>query len=495
MSAPTSAARAFGRRLAIALGVSALVMVVSVIAVNWVIERQLDKIEDVDVATAAAPPEGANYLVIGSDTREFVENAGQEEAFGNADEVSGQRSDTMMVVHVEPGAKRTLVVSFPRDLWVDIPGEGMAKINAAFTVGPDKVIETLKANFGVEINHYIEVNFKSFEDIVEVIGSVPTYFPYPARDMNTNLLVGAGCVRLDGPQGLAYVRSRSLEYLNTETQEWFAADSVGDINRIARQQEFIRAMAGIAVAKSLDDPLAAWEITQDVVPKLKADAAFSEDTSRLFEIVDAFRSVNPDDTSALNMQTFPWVAGPPTPDGQSVLYPDDPAWREMARRLGEFGGVTTTRGIAPSKVELRVLAATGSEDIARSALDELVKKIGFQRGGTGEVDEAVPLTEVRYARGAQDAAKLLATYVLPRARLVLDPSLKGADVELVIGNDFQSILLPASLTTTTTSTAGAAVTSTTAPTEIAPVADDGLTPAPIANESALGDPAPKLPPC
>lgn len=494
MPEPPSAIRAFAQRLAIALVVSAVLMVVAVIAVNYVIDVQLDKIEDIDVETAAAPPEGANYLVIGSDSRAFVENEGQKEAFGSAADFDGQRSDTMMVVHVEPGAQRTLVVSFPRDLWVDIPGEGMSKINGAFTIGPDKVIETLDANFGIEINHYIEVDFKSFEDIVEVIGSVPTYFPYPARDLKTTLDVPAGCVRLNGAQSLAYVRSRSLEYLNNDTLLWIPADTVPDINRIARQQAFIRAMAGLAVAKSLDDPLAALEITQDVVEKLKADTAFSEDTTDLFAIVDAFRTVNPKDTSALNMQTFPWVEGSLSPDGQEVLYPDDPAWREMARRLGEFGDVTTTSGVAPSEVKLRVLDGTGNDGAAGAALDELAK-IGFDRAGAGtDTRDDVALTEIRYARGAQDAAKLVLTYVLPRARLVLDPTLEGADVALVLGADFQSILVPASLTTTSTSALTPTTAAATVP-EAPPGDDGGLTPAPIANESQLGAPAPKRPPC
>jgi len=77
------------------------------------------------------------------------------------------------VTLIEPGAHRTFVVSFPRDLWVRIPGVGMAKINAAFNTGPDKVIETLKANFGVDINHYLQVDFQSFQGIVRAIGSVP----------------------------------------------------------------------------------------------------------------------------------------------------------------------------------------------------------------------------------------------------------------------------------------------------------------------------------
>jgi LCP family protein required for cell wall assembly len=477
--------RVFAGRYAIAFGFAAVFMVLSVIGANYVYDTKIDKIGRVKVKTAEPPPEGANYLLIGSDTRAFVDNGGDANAFGTPQSETGQRSDTIMVIHVEPGAKKTLLVSFPRDLWVDIPGQGMAKINAAFNTGRDKVIETLKANFGIEINHYLEVDFKSFQGIVKAIGSVPTYFPYPARDLETNLTIRfPGCQRLNGPDSLAYVRSRSLQYLNLNTKEWVSADTIPDINRILRQQAFIRAMAGLAVAKSLNDPFTALEITDRVVENLKADDGLTRDD--INSLVEAFRTVNPNDQSALDMETLPWVAGPKQ-NGQDVLYPDDPAWREMAKRLGEFGTVATTSSVAPSSVKLRVLNGTGATGAAEAALKELTK-IGFKKGGVGDdARGSVAVTEVRYARGAEEAGKLVLGFVDPTARLVLDPTLEGADVALVLGADFKSILVPVSTTATT-----AVPAESGGPTLIAP---EGLTPAPIANANDLGEPAPKNPPC
>lgn len=471
-------------RIGIALVVSTVVMAGSVVAVNYAYDRRIDKIERVQVATAPSPPDGANYLVIGSDSRRFVD-APDDATEGD---VEGQRSDTMMVAHVEPGSRRTLIVSFPRDLWVEIPGHGMDKINAAFDFGPDSVIDTLAHNFGIEINHYVEVDFRSFQEIVEAIGSVPTYFPYPTRDQRANLSIRRpGCARLDGPTSLAYVRARALEYYSTVIDEWVQADAIPDINRIARQQAFIRSLAGLAVAKSLNDPFAALDITDRVVENLKAD----EDLARedIDGLVDAFRTVNPDDQTALNMQTFPWVPGPDQ-DGQSVLYPDDPAWRETAARLGRFESGRTTSAVAPSEVRLRVVDSTGTASRAESALDELAG-LGFERAGAriGPDGEA-SVTEVRYARGALEAGKLVVGYVEPTARLVLDPSLRGADVALVLGTDFVSILRPDGTTTTTSAPA------TVAPEPTLPAPEpESLTPAPIASEVDLGEPAPRTPPC
>jgi LCP family protein required for cell wall assembly len=479
-----SAARVFAQRYVIAFGVAAVFMVVSVLAVNYVIDRKLDKIHRIKVATAPSPPNGANYLLIGSDTRAFVHNAGEEQAFGGKKETSGQRSDTMMVVHVEPGAKRTLAVSFPRDLWVDIPGQGMSKINGAFNSGPNKVIETLKSNFGIEINHYLEVDFKSFQGIVRAIGSVPTYFPYPARDLKTNLGIRfPGCARLDGPTALAYVRSRALEYLNVDTNKWVSADVVPDISRIARQQSFIRGLAGLAVAKSLNDPLTANEIADRVVENLKVDQGLSKD--EIFSIVEAFRAINPDDQSALDMRTFPWEAGPEQ-GGQSVLYPKDPDWRATAALLQDFSGDTAgPRVVEPSNVKVRVLNATGVGGTAKAALREFVK-LGFERGGTGNDPRGtIGLTEVRYRPGAEEAGKLVLSYIQPAARLVADPELRGVDVALVLGSDFAAVV--------TSPSTGPSVPTGGTPSSPAPSTSGGVTP--IAGASQLGEPAPKKPPC
>ena len=86
----------------------------------------------------------------------------------------------MMVVHIDPGKRTGVLVSFPRDLWVAIPGHGTDKINAAFAFGgPQLTIQTIKQDFDIPISHYLEVDFAGFRDIVNAIGSVPIYFPAP----------------------------------------------------------------------------------------------------------------------------------------------------------------------------------------------------------------------------------------------------------------------------------------------------------------------------
>ncbi len=124
-----------------------------------------------------------NYLIVGSDSRAFVEDGTDQAAFGSESDTGPARSDTLMVLHTE--GDQAYAVSFPRDLWVQIPGKGMSKINSAYNDGPQKVVDMLKADFNLDINHYLEVNFVAFERLVDAIGTVGVYFPAPTRDFDT----------------------------------------------------------------------------------------------------------------------------------------------------------------------------------------------------------------------------------------------------------------------------------------------------------------------
>ncbi len=443
MALRRSALRALSGRYLIALGVAAVVMTTGVVTVNYVINNKLSGVKRVKVREAPAPPKGANYLLIGSDTRAFVKTKGEQQAFGSASTDPNVNSDTMMVIHVEPGQKKTLIVSFPRDLWVNIPGKGMSKINAAFAAGPDKTIETLKADFNIDINHFISVDFQSFQEVVNAIGQVPVYFPYAARDLKSNLLVPPGCLRLNGFQALAYARSRTLEFYSSVAHNWVLADPTADIGRIARQQQFIRELAGIAVQRSLQDPVTANDIVDRVLKYLVFDQNLSKND--VLSLVDAFRTVNPDDQSHLEFQTMPWQPGPDQ-QGQSVLYVRSPDDQALLARLNDFTGADTSPllpgAITPKDVKVNVVDSTGSSGLAQAAMNDLVHRAGFQAGSIGQVSGALPHTEVHYKPGSSGQGDLLLQYLPPSTPLVADQSIKGADVEIVLGKGFTSISIP-----------------------------------------------------
>ncbi len=351
MARRRGAVRIFAGRLGVALCVAAVVMIGAVLTVNYVIDAKLSHVSRVGLRTATAHGGPENFLVVGSDTRAFTNgNANLQSQFGNEAQNGGQRSDTMMVVRVDPSTSKTLVVSFPRDLWVQVPGLGLSKINSAYDAGPQRVIDMLRQDFNIQINHFVQVDFQSFQGVVNAIGSVPVYVPYQARDNLTGLYQPiAGCERFTGADALAYVRSRDLEYYSLARQAWLPADAVPDIDRIARQQQFIRTLAGVAVRDSLSNPLTANTIVDRVVENLTVDRGLSK--SDILDLVDAFRTINPSDTGHVQFATVPWTEGPDQ-GGQSVLYLRQP---DADALLAHLGGAAD-----PANVSINGSPPTGS---------------------------------------------------------------------------------------------------------------------------------------
>jgi LCP family protein required for cell wall assembly len=183
-----------------------------------------------------------NILIVGTDSREDL----PEDFEGNFGKFGGARTDVIMLVHFIPG-ERAQILSLPRDLKVTIPGGETNRINAAFAQGQGGLlVETIKFNLGIEINNYIEIDFAGFATIVDALGGVELTFDRPARDKKSGLDVDAGTQLLQGPQALAYARSRFYE--EYRGGEWKAVRN-NDIARTRRQQEVLLALFDQATSK------------------------------------------------------------------------------------------------------------------------------------------------------------------------------------------------------------------------------------------------------
>ena len=467
MSSPRAVLRAFFGRIGLALVLCFAVVAAGVVAVNRTINAAVDKIPRIAVTTAPVGSQGVNYLIVGSDSRAFVENGTDQAAFGSVSDTGPARSDTLMVLHAD--GDQTYAVSFPRDLWVDVPGKGMAKINAAYNDGPQKVVDMLKADFNLDINHYLEVNFVAFQRLVDAIGTIGVYFPAPTRDFDTAqqgdtgfLVDTPGCVQLTGDRALQYVRARHMQQLDPTTGKWTSVDPIPDIARIERQQTFVKKLGSVAVHRLFADPLLAFDVRDGVVPTLTADPSF--DRAAFDQLVRAFMAVskNPD---ALQFDTLPWTDGP-RQAGQQVLYvKKSDADVVLARLRGEAplptpttpgadtaSGVTAAPAVRPVDVRVKVLNASGVQNGAANAQSSLAP-IGFVNGGVGnDTRGEVAKTEIRYKPGDETKAQLLASHVAG-ATLVADATLPGTDVILVLGRDFKGIDATAASTTTTTAPA------------------------------------------
>lgn len=458
--------RTWVQRYVIALGVVVVLTVGGVVGANVVIDSSLAGIERVHLDTAELPgdAEAGNYLVIGSDTRAFVKDATDADHFGTEESNGGQRSDTMMVVHVDPDRKAALVVSIPRDLVVDIPGVGRDRINRAFAEadsiegGAQKVIDTLKQNFGLDIHHFVELDFSSFRGVVNAIGSVNIYFPDPVRDEMTGLDVTApGCVALNGKDALAYVRSREMEKL--VDGEWVNASPRADLDRIERQQEFVRRLGSVAFRKAVRNPITAKDVADAVVPNLTMDDSFGR--SQIFGLVNLFRSVDPSDPNQVEMVTFP---NKPYGDNARLL-PLQPDADQLVARLNQEGETTTTTvpKPKPKQVRVKVLNASGTNGLAGATLDALERQFGFVGNGVGNWSESLGETQIRYGHDGLGAAEVVQEKLGGQGRLVPDSTIQGTAVTVVLGSDFHAAGANAVTSSTTAKGKASRSTSTTAP--------------------------------
>jgi anionic cell wall polymer biosynthesis LytR-Cps2A-Psr (LCP) family protein len=338
------------------------------------------------------------------------------------------------------------------------------------------VIQTLKVNFGIDINHYLEVDFKSFQEIVDEIGNVTVYVPGKMRDeyeSNFSTPYGGGCYALSGDAALAYVRARHLEIadpngdiVDPDTGEhWSKYDDWSDLERIQRQQYFIKKLAGLAISKSLSDPFLALSLSDNVLKYLVADQKLSRDDVNA--LVRAFRTVNVNDTNSIRFTTLPFEA---YPDDPNKVQPS-PEAAQVVDQLRTFGDDTPKPAtVEPSQVKVRVTDATGTNVVA-SVVENLTQQgfhaspvqAGPNANATGTLKPAtrtVATTEIRYAPSQAEEAKALLEY-FPDAKLVADATARDA-VQLVLGTSFPGeITLPS--TTTTPSTVPGAPATTAAP--------------------------------
>jgi LCP family protein required for cell wall assembly len=245
---------------------------------------------DVGAALDTSVPAGEpqNILLVGIDDGMGL-NAGDPVLVGRP---TTMNTDTIMILRVDPTKQQAAMVSLPRDLYVDLAGGGKGRINEALALGgPQRLIETIKQDFNIPINHYAMVDFKGFESLVNVVGGVPIYFQYPSRDQWTGLFqYDPGCVTLTGDQALAYARSRHFEIARTPNR--WQEDPSSDFGRIHRQQQFIKAALRKAVSKGARNPFVLRDLLGFAQKNVTLDTSFS-----IGDIVDlgmSFSSFNPD---------------------------------------------------------------------------------------------------------------------------------------------------------------------------------------------------------
>lgn len=262
-----------------------------------------------------ADPQAKNFLITGSDTNACTDpNSPWAGAADPARANIGMRSDTIMVMRVDPATNQAAILSFPRDLRVRIPGRGLNRINTAYVKDDYSVLaQTLYDNFGIVVDHYLQVDFCTFKRIVDAVGGVPVPFETPIRDRYVGIdIKQAGCHTFSGDEALAYVRSRHLKWIdeNGKAHE----DRASDFGRISRQQDFLRRVLQAALDRGLFDPAVARALITSLQTDVVTEEGFT--FNDMLQFAGVLRHVDP-----TSIRTYQIEATEVIVQGQSMLNP------------------------------------------------------------------------------------------------------------------------------------------------------------------------------
>ncbi|MEU6560002.1 LCP family protein [Nocardia nova] len=248
--------RHWGRWLLILLLIIILLPAAGVIY----LDRSLHRIDALSgYADRVGQTAGTNWLLTGSDTRVgLTPEQEQQLSTGGAADAGGDRSDTIMLVHIPKSGKAT-IVSLPRDSYVNIPGVGKDKLNSAFSAGGQKLlVQTVETATGLRIDHFAEIGFGGFAGMVDALGGIDMCLPDPIDDPKAGINLQAGCQRLSGAEALGFVRTR--------------ATPRADLDRMNNQRLFLSALLAKATSTStLVNPLKLWPLATGIASSLQVD--------------------------------------------------------------------------------------------------------------------------------------------------------------------------------------------------------------------------------
>nr|WP_246568347.1 LCP family protein [Streptomyces flaveus] len=274
---------------------------------------------------AASPlPSGAlNILVLGSDSRSGERNA----TLGGGGESSGARSDTAMVVHIDEGRTGATIVSIPRDTLVTRPAcpresggstsvAYNAMFNSAYSVGgPVCAVKTVESMTNVRMDHYIEIDFAGFADLVDALGGVTVTTDEDISDEDSHLELEAGTHHLNGKQALALARTRH------------GIGDGSDLGRIGLQQTLVKALLDqVSATDLLTNPAKLYNVAETLTDSLTTDT----DLDSLSELMSLGQSLSGLSSADTRTVTMPVV---PAPFDRNRVVADEPEAGELWESL------------------------------------------------------------------------------------------------------------------------------------------------------------------
>jgi LCP family protein required for cell wall assembly len=413
----------------------------------------IDKVSVGGLGKGKDTPKGAmTILVAGVDRREGLTKEQQKAA--KLGHEPGERSDTMLLVHVSRDHDSVSVVSLPRDSYVTIPGhrsngsEGAkgtrvparpGKLTWAYQFGgPDLTVSTIKQATGVSIDHYVEVNFYGFVRMVDALGGVDVCTEQAIDDRKSGLRLPAGKSHVDGLKALAFARAR------------YSLTGGSDLGRIDRQQQFIASMMKQALStKTLGDPVKSTRFLNASLKSLRVDEKLADNLPGL---ADQMKNLSTDDLTFAKVplsnpgyDAVLWNS----PSPQSTVQWDQHKARDLFTRLRRDQPLATESPkpsatptkkagdeltVPPDEISVRVLNAIGTRGLATRAGGQ-IRKAGFKvTVAPGVARRGQRTTQILYGPKREDSAKTLAAAV-PDAELKKVSSL-GSQIQVMVGADW-----------------------------------------------------------
>ncbi len=414
-------------RLGSALGVLSLVLVTAFGTTGFLLyqraEANLERV-DLEQLTETTPSEARHFLVVGSDSREGLSEQDRREL--RLGSFEGQRGDTIIYVSITADREQVSLVSLPRDLVVETPDGRIAKLTERFAGGPDAVIESIGASYGLPINHYVSVSLGGFLDVVDTLGGVTIELDEPLIDPKSGAdFPTAGVYDMSPEEALAFVRSRQ--------------GTQADYERIERQQIFLRAvLRDLVDAGNLTNPVRLFRLVDDVSTSVTTDGRLGASQMRF--LADDLRSAVLD---GIPMTTLPSYAtnlpaGPGVRAGSYVL-PYQPGVAAIREAIAA-GEPLPPRATREEAAETVVALWSGGRGVTGTVVQPTLVFAGYQAGGAGAGPAELQAGErtIVYALPDQeDEARKVAGLLGAEVRALPDGATapQDADVVVAVGDD------------------------------------------------------------
>jgi LCP family protein required for cell wall assembly len=418
------------QELLITLGflVVALLLVIAG-SIVWVQSEVGEITTAVEGLAPADNPNQTNWLIVGSDSREGIEEGSEGSEVFIGEEVIGRRTDTVMIARLDTDSGLVDLMSLPRDLWVPIDGTARdGRINSAFNGedGQQRLIDTVQSVLDIDIHHYAEINFIGFQAGVDALGGIPVWFDRALRDQASGLYVDVpGCHVLDGYEALAFARSRKLEFY--DGQAW-RQDGSGDLGRSTRQKFLLERMATHATATlDITDVGTMARLLGAAGDNLTVDSGIT--TDRMVELAKVFKNLGDESITTHVLPTVPFR----TPGGSAVLAMQ-PA--EAQPILALFRGEEPEPVLA-EEAAVRLSIYNGSRTPGQAG--EVERALGAEGFEIDLIDNGPTTKEtmISYGPGMELGAERVARYLEVAPTFVPDSDARG--ISLTTGTNFAGI--------------------------------------------------------